>query len=133
MRVFPEQPNISKAPDRYQKWYRPTLWELNDEYKITLLCGKQIIIHFGFRFSASVPWPFWIFLKPTGTIFLAGLVHDNLFKYNPFRWTRKRCDHVFWEIAERVKRRKYVHWAAHKAVRLGGLKAWKGYRARGER
>ena len=133
MRIFPEQPNISKAPSRCQKWYLPTVWELNDEYKITLPNGKQLIIPFGFRFSASIPWPFWIFLKPTGTIFIAGLVHDWIYKYNQFKWTRKLCDYVFWEIAEIVKHRPVMHWVAHEGVRIGGWKAWSGHRAREER
>lgn len=134
MRIFPFQPNISKAPDRYQKWYRPTLWELNDEYKITLLCGKQLVIHFGFRFSASIPWPFWIFLKPTGSLLIPGLIHDYLYKYNPFRtsdrkpWTRQHCDKTFWETAERKKHRLIMHWLAYAGVRLGGWKAWGEYR-----
>ncbi len=128
MRVFPEEPSVSKAPSRYQKRFNPTLWVLDDDYKITLLNGKQIIIHSGFMFSASVPWPFWIFIKPTGSIFIAGLVHDLLYVYNQFNWDQKQCDYIFWETAERVKKRVVMHNAAYYSVRIGGKKAWDEHR-----
>ena len=128
MKTFPQEPSVSKAPASEQKWWRPTLWVLNDTYVITFLDGEQLVIPANFPFSASVPRIFWPLIGPTGTIFIAGLVHDWLYNFNPFKWTRKLCDYVFWEIAERVKHRKYAHWVAHLGVRIGGKKAWDGHR-----
>ncbi len=129
MKTFPQQPSVFMAPIGDQRSWRPTLWILDEDYRITqYLNRKELIIESGFPFSASIPWPFWILIKPTGTLFIPGLVHDNLYKYNPFNWTRKQCDYCFWEIAERMKHRKYRHSAAYYSVRVGGLNAWNEHR-----
>ena len=81
---------------------------------------------------ASVPWPFWSFIRPWGKWGKAAVVHDWLYQthraeYGPYsaRIDRRFADDIFLEamiiLGVKPWRRKLMYWG----VRLFGWLAWK--------
>lgn len=128
MRVFPQKPIICKCDEQY--WWKPTRWILNEDYEITLLDGTRIVVPYSFEFETSIPRIIHPVLGPTGTLHIPGLFHDFLYEYNIFGWDKAYCDYVFWEIAERVRHRKYAHRVALYGVQIAGWRAWERHRAK---
>ena len=96
----------------------------------------------GFVFDgASIPRIFWVFIAPTGTLLLPGLVHDYAFKHNyiftvqndiivkyeTFPYQRY-WDRLFRIMGDEINGISLVNSVAYFALRLGGFIAWKKYR-----
>lgn len=113
------------------------------------LLGKWRVFHIpkGFIFDgASIPRLFWNMLSPTGYLFLAGLIHDYIYK-NAFIWTyevkpdgsqgalmreffdQKSADQAFQDVADAVCMKEKVWTATAKiTLRAFGKYTWNKYR-----
>lgn len=69
---------------------------------------------------ASVPRALWRIFPPFGKYTSAAIIHDYLYKYQPFNLTRKQCDNIFLQAMKESD----VGWWSRKAmyhgVRAGG-------------
>lgn len=117
-------------------------WKLKKDWSFAIdPGGGEIIIPAHFIFDgASIPWGFRNTLSPTGYLFLAGLVHDFIYKY-AFVWmkygvnisredqSRESADKLFSDVAMRIFMGEKV-WTkiALKALRWWGFISWKRHR-----
>lgn len=127
-------------------------WEIMEDFEYEGLDYTEIyIVKKGFIFDgASIPRLFWNILSPTGYLFLAGLIHDHLYKYAGI-WTRairadgdrgtvylmtcdkKESDQIFQDIADQIcLGAKGMTWIARKALDAFGFVAWNEHRANDE-
>jgi len=76
-----EMPKVIPLPIKKRGQRRE--WLLIEDWKCKILgADYTYIIPAGFVFDgASIPRAFWNILSPTGYLFLAGLVHDFVYKY----------------------------------------------------
>ncbi len=101
-------------------------WEVIEDY--TYERGLlRITVRKGFVYDgASIPRVFWRFIGPpaAGKYAHAALLHDWLY-FHQVRFTRKHAD----DIMLMVMKEDGVSWwrrnAIHRAVRLGGGRAWR--------
>ena len=100
---------------------------LNEDYRFHVEC-IDIVIPFGFEFETSVPRIIWPFLGPTGSLFLAGLIHDFGYRFNPGKRSRKYWDELFYKVAQQEVSRPIAHRVAWFGVRIGGFNAWQNHR-----
>ena len=124
-------------------------WLLLEDWECTLL-GKDYtyIIPAGFVFDgASIPRLFWNILSPTGYLFMAGLVHDFVYKYaflftystleldgergRVYRevYTQKEADYKFESLAHEICLGAWFFTkTALISLRACGWMTWNGYR-----
>ncbi len=125
-------------------------YELMEDWKCDLLGrGFTFIIPAGFIFDgASIPRLFWNMLSPSGYLFLAGLLHDFIYKYK-FAYIysavesldgderriikewfdQKRADQKFETLADKICEGAHLFTkAAYITLRGFGFVAWKNHR-----
>ncbi len=131
-----------KSPGERRKWI------VTKDWTCRILGNYQLfIIPKGFIFDgASIPKPFWPLLSPTGYLFLAGLIHDFVYKYGflfehsvagdvvgpiykSHPYSQKEADIILADIADGICMGH--HWktsAAFLALRGFGFFTWDKYR-----
>ena len=147
-----KMPKVQPLPIKTKglPWYKatwawmtqPRRWELLEDYVLYLPDG-EIMVPGGFVFDgASIPRIFWVFLSPTGLLFIPGLFHDYGYKHItlysriiedvPFNSTeyktRKFWDDLFLKIANHVNGMAPINRTAWAAVRAGAWNVWRKYR-----
>lgn len=85
--------------------------------------GPEVIVPAGFVTDlASIPRIFWSVLPSDGVYTFPAIVHDYMY------WTQKHprelADDVFRQGMDDMKVPAVDAWAIHRAVRLGGSRAW---------
>jgi len=136
---------VSKRGER-RKWLVTEDWYCN-------CLGESFtyIIPAGFIFDgASIPRLFWNILSPSGYLFMAGLVHDFVYKYGFLytytalenfdggektvikEWyTQKESDQKFEELADRICVGAHLFTrASYIALRAFGYVAWNDHRGK---
>jgi len=123
-------------------------WLLKEEWSFGLILRAQdYIIPAGFIFDgASIPRIFWNILSPTGYLFLAGLIHDFIYKYSFLytrnvypdgdigriykeRYNQKGADYIFEDLANKISMdSKIFTRASLLALRGFGSFTWNRYR-----
>lgn len=125
-------------------------YELIEDWKCELLGrGFTFIIPKGFIFDgASIPRIFWNMLSPSGYLFLAGLLHDFIFKYRFVYiysiidsldggepriikdwFTQKEADKKFEALADKIcMGAHFFTRTAYITLRMFGSKAWREHR-----
>ena len=78
---------------------------------------------------ASVPRMFWRVFPPFGRYSLAAIVHDHLYRSNPYNMKRKKADEVFLSAMQELGVSWLTRTLVHRAVRVGGWKPWNAHRA----
>ena len=130
---------------RIYRWlFSPREWKLLEDWTFQLPeKGLEIVIpeHFVFN-GASVPRPLWVFLTPTGLLFIPGLVHDFAYKYGCL-WALKAdgrvwkygkdmdrfyWDKVFGEVGRDVNGMAWVTVIAQFALFVCGWRVWRRHR-----
>ena len=114
-------------------------WRVCEDWHYTLRDGTDIVIPKGFTFDgASIPRPLWMFLSPTGLLFIPGLVHDYAYKYNKLLSVDSKgnlidyqaeagkayWDKVFREIGIDVNGIAVIDFLAWVALAVGGWLPW---------
>lgn len=121
---------------------QPRRWELLEDYVLDLPGFGKIMVPAGFIFDgASIPRIFWVFLSPTGLLFIPGLFHDYGYKHNRLYhsslgidysrrrgYSRKFWDDLFRKIANHVNGMAPINRTAWAAVRAGAWNVWRRYR-----
>jgi len=130
-------------------------WKVLEEWVCDFLGrGFTYIIPKGFIFDgASIPRLFWNILNPTGYLFIAGLLHDFVYKYR-FLYTyssrecldgdermiiqewysQKEADRKFEDLADKICMGAHFFTAiAYKSLRMFGSKAWREHRGKNMR
>jgi len=121
---------------------------LKQEWHCQILGGFQVfIIPAGFIFDgASIPRLFWSILSPTGYLFLAGLIHDFIYKHK-FLWvytlygdgdagsiykevySRDKADKKFEDLAKILCQQSWFRtWISLKGLKLFGSYTWNKFR-----
>lgn len=125
-------------------------YELMEDWTCDLLGrGFTFIIPAGFIFDgASIPRLFWNMLSPSGYLFLAGLLHDFIYKYRfayvysiidsldggeprtiKAWFTQKEADKKFEALADKIcMGAKFFTAVAYKSLRAFGFITWNKYR-----
>jgi len=127
-------------------------WEVMEDWTCDFLGrGFTYIIPAGFIFDgASIPRLFWNILNPTGYLFIAGLLHDFVYKYR-FLYTystiesldgmerrvirefysQKEADKKFEDLADKIcMGASFFTAVAYKSLRMFGSTAWNEHRGR---
>jgi hypothetical protein len=131
MGAFLLRPNVSYDPGRNRR--RP--WRVEDEclyFTGVLGASHKLVVPRGYETDlASVPRVPGIYWRYGNTAVLPSIVHDYLYEFDPFGWGRKVADQVFLEAmrAERDPRAAASRWVMYQAVRVGGWRSWRRYRA----
>lgn len=89
--------------------------------------GEVIVVPRFFETDfASVPQFFWRIFPPLGPWSKAAVVHDYLYATKGLsgRYSRERCDAIFWEAMGVLKVAAWKRSLMHAAVRLGGRKGF---------
>lgn len=142
-----KMPKVIPLPVK-KRWERRR-WLLIEDWECTLL-GKDYtyIIPAGFVFDgASIPRLFWNILSPTGYLFMAGLVHDFVYKHGFLftystleldgvrgriyreQCTQKEADYKFESLAHKIcLDARYSTKAALISLRAFGWLTWNNYR-----
>ncbi|MEE8234214.1 MAG: DUF1353 domain-containing protein [Gammaproteobacteria bacterium] len=127
-------------------------WEVLEDWTCDFLGhGFRYIIPKGFIFDgASIPRLFWNILSPAGYLFMAGLVHDFVYKYRFLYtysaiesldgmerrvirefYTQKEADCKFEALADKIcMGAHFFTKTAYITLRLFGSTAWKEHRER---
>lgn len=125
-------------------------YELMQDWKCELLGrGFTFIIPKGFIFDgASIPRLFWNMLSPSGYLFLAGLLHDFIFKYRFVYiyssvesldgderrivkdwFNQKQADRMFETLADKICMGAHLFTkVAYISLRGFGWRTWNKYR-----
>lgn len=114
--VIPE-PAIKPVPET-------DLYEVYEEYEITIL-GKDILIPVGFRFDgASIPAAFWIsFYTPYHPrVVAAALIHDYLYVYHEV--SKEEADEIFVAVLAAKGVGEFRRTNMWRAVHYFGDRAW---------
>ncbi|KKL22946.1 hypothetical protein LCGC14_2430320 [marine sediment metagenome] len=74
---------------------------------------------------ASVPWPFWSFIRPWGRWGKAAIVHDYLYQIQADGCGRWFADDIFLEAMTVLGVTPWRRWLMHRAVRWFGWLAWR--------
>lgn len=149
MRIKPSQmPKMQPLP--VSKRGERRRWLILEDWTFDLLGAYQIyVIKKGFIFDgASIPRLFWNLLSPTGYLFLAGLIHDWIYKF-AFVWTRsvnakgkpgrlykmplskEEADRIFQDVADSIAMgEKCWTGIAKKTLDWFGHTAWDEHRER---
>lgn len=127
-------------------------WEVTEDWYCDFLGrGFTYIIPKGFLFDgASIPRLFWNILNPTGYLFIAGFLHDFVYKYQ-FLYTysaiesldggerriirefyiQKDADKKFEDLADKIcVGAHFFTKCSYIALRAFGSKAWKEHKAK---
>ena len=140
MRAIPWDFKDKNKLQQIWHWLKtPRRYELTEDWKYIIPTGEKLIIRSGFDFDgASIPRPFRPFLSPTGLLLVGGLVHDFGYRYNKYiladgrdfavRGGKFFVDNLFRIIVYKETGFKILANIVYYAVRIGGNKAWKGYR-----
>ncbi len=122
-------------------------WKLHTKFVAQFISGNwtlTAVVPAGFITDfASVPWPFWSFIRPWGRWGKAAILHDYCYQHHEYLVpcadpitseeqnalhipvSRKHADHIFYEAMQALGvalwRRKLMYWG----VRLFGWLAWK--------
>ena len=100
-------------------------WKLHTTF--VYRSGQDFVIPAGFVTDfASVPWPFWSFIRPWGRWGKAAVLHDWLYQNHQAVWiSRKGADRMFLEAMVVLEvapwRRRLMYWG----VRAFGWLAWR--------
>ena len=132
---------VNKRGER-RRWVVKEDWECNvlGEY-------HRYVVPAGFVFDgASIPRLFWNILNPTGYLFIAGLIHDFIYKYAfIFTYTcyptrdknviyretlsQKEADYLFENLAHNIcMGASFFTKSATLSLRLAGFMAWNEHR-----
>ena len=131
---------VKKRGER-RRWELMADWEYKGrDYTENYLIKKGFIFD-----GASIPRLFWNVLSPTGYLFIAGLIHDHLYKF-AFIWTRStenpeniyrmpcdksEADQIFQDVADFIcMGEKFYTGIAKKALQVFGFVAWNEHRER---
>ena len=114
-------------------------WRVCEDWHYTLRDGTNILIPTGFTFDgASIPRLLWMFLSPTGLLFIPGLIHDYAYKYNKLLSVdtdgnlvdyqagagKAYWDKVFRETGIEVNGITFIAFLAWFALAIGGWLPW---------
>ena len=125
---------------RFLKSFEARKWEIIEDYVLYLpWLNEKILIPKGFIFDgASVPRVLWLFVDPTGILFLGSLIHDFGYKYNclineNFKVIHEGAGQAFFDdqiklisiYVNNTHLMEYVSWAA---LRVFGFMAWNYHR-----
>ena len=103
-------------------------WKLHTKFVYTWSERCQFVVPAGFITDfASVPWPFWSFIRPWGRWGKAAVLHDYLYQCGACdgRISREEADAFFYQAMKSLGvapwRRNLMYWA----VRAFGWLAWR--------
>ena len=145
-----EMPKLRPLPVRTRGERRR--WEVLEDWTCDFLGrGFTYIIPKGFIFDgASIPRLFWNILNPTGYLFIAGLLHDFVYKYTFLYtysaiesldggerriirefYTQKEADKKFEDLADKIcMGAHFFTRSAYITLRMFGSTAWKEHRGK---
>jgi hypothetical protein len=123
-------------------------WLVKEDWECEILGEYQrYVVPAGFIFDgASIPRLFWNILSPTGYLFIAGLIHDFIYKYAfifTYTWypdnrenriyrqmlSQKEADSLFENLAEKIcMGASFFTKSATLSLRLAGFMAWNEHR-----
>ena len=130
MSRFITRPKILYDPHTNKK--RPWLLESDCLYQTDVPeSPTTVFVPAGYRTDlASVPRIPGIYWRVGNRAVLPSIVHDYLFEKNPYHWTRKQADQIFWEAMadERDPPWGTTRWLMYAGVRVGSGFAWRNYR-----
>ena len=77
---------------------------------------------------ASVPRFFWRIFPPFGNYSQAAIVHDHLYRSDPYNMKRAKADEIFLQAMRDLGVGWWKRNTIWSAVRAGGWKPWRAYR-----